>query len=54
MTLPSTPSFRLDGRQALVTGVSSGIGLGCTMALASDASARVTGAAPMIGGGATG
>ncbi|MEZ5776992.1 MAG: SDR family oxidoreductase [Paracoccaceae bacterium] len=34
MTLPRTPSFRLDGRRALVTGASSGIGLGCAVALA--------------------
>ena len=34
MTLPTTPSFRLDGRKALVTGASSGIGLGCAVALA--------------------
>jgi NAD(P)-dependent dehydrogenase (short-subunit alcohol dehydrogenase family) len=32
--LPRTPSFRLDGRRALVTGASSGIGLGCAVALA--------------------
>ncbi|MCK5934537.1 MAG: SDR family oxidoreductase [Fulvimarina manganoxydans] len=32
--LPRTPSFRLDGRRALVTGASSGIGLGCATALA--------------------
>ena len=32
--LPKTPSFRLDGRRALVTGASSGIGLGCAVALA--------------------
>jgi len=32
--LPRTPSFRLDGRRALVAGASSGIGLGCAMALA--------------------
>jgi NAD(P)-dependent dehydrogenase (short-subunit alcohol dehydrogenase family) len=32
--LPRTPSFRLDGRRALVTGASSGIGLGCASALA--------------------
>ncbi|MEZ5657300.1 MAG: SDR family oxidoreductase [Burkholderiaceae bacterium] len=32
--LPSTPSFRLDGRRALVTGASGGIGLGCAVALA--------------------
>ena len=34
MKLPRTPSFRLDGRRALVTGASSGIGLGCAVALA--------------------
>ncbi|MEM0989989.1 MAG: SDR family oxidoreductase [Pseudomonadota bacterium] len=34
MDLPKTPSFRLDGRRALVTGASSGIGLGCAVALA--------------------
>ncbi len=34
MTLPRTPSFRLDNRRALVTGGSRGIGLGCAMALA--------------------
>ena len=33
MTLPRTPSFRLDGRRALVTGGSRGIGLGCAVAL---------------------
>ena len=32
--LPKTPSFRLDGFRALVTGASSGIGLGCAVALA--------------------
>ena len=32
--LPKTPSFRLDGFRALVTGASSGIGLGCADALA--------------------
>lgn len=41
MTLPRTPSFRLDGRRALVTGASSGIGLGCAVALA-EAGADVT------------
>jgi len=40
MTLPKTPSFRLDGRRALVTGGSRGIGLGCAVALA-DAGAEV-------------
>ena len=34
MKLPRTPSFRLDGRRALVTGGSRGIGLGCAVALA--------------------
>ena len=33
-SLPSTPSFRLEGKKALVTGASSGIGLGCAVALA--------------------
>jgi NAD(P)-dependent dehydrogenase (short-subunit alcohol dehydrogenase family) len=32
--LPETPSFRLDGKRALVTGASSGIGLGAAAALA--------------------
>ena len=32
--LPRTPSFRLDGKRALVTGASRGIGLGGAMALA--------------------
>jgi NAD(P)-dependent dehydrogenase (short-subunit alcohol dehydrogenase family) len=41
MKLPRTPSFRLDGRRALVTGASSGIGLGAAAALA-DAGAEVT------------
>lgn len=34
MTLPRTPSFRLNGRRALVTGASSGIGLASAAALA--------------------
>ncbi len=41
MTLPRTPSFRLDGKRALVTGATSGIGLGCAVALA-EAGAEVT------------
>jgi NAD(P)-dependent dehydrogenase (short-subunit alcohol dehydrogenase family) len=32
--LPHTPSFRLDGRRALVTGAGRGIGLACAAALA--------------------
>ena len=41
MKLPQTPSFRLDGRRALVAGASSGIGLACAVALA-EAGAVVT------------
>ncbi|HWK68985.1 MAG TPA: SDR family oxidoreductase [Rhizobiaceae bacterium] len=41
IALPSAPSFRLDGRRALVAGASSGIGLGCACALA-EAGAEVT------------
>jgi len=38
--LPKTPSFRLDGKRALVAGGSRGIGLGCAVALA-EAGAHV-------------
>ncbi|MDU8910276.1 SDR family NAD(P)-dependent oxidoreductase [Aestuariicoccus sp. MJ-SS9] len=41
MTLPRTPSFRLDGKRALVAGGSRGIGLGCAVAMA-EAGAEVT------------
>ncbi|HUN44099.1 MAG TPA: SDR family oxidoreductase [Acetobacteraceae bacterium] len=34
MTLPRTPSLRLDGRRALVTGAGRGIGMACSAALA--------------------
>ena len=34
MELPKTPAFRLEGKRALITGASSGIGLGCAAALA--------------------
>jgi len=44
MILPQTPSFRLDGKRALVTGASSGIGLAAAVALA-EAGAEVTVAA---------
>ena len=44
MSLPRTPSLRLDGRRALVTGASSGIGLACAAALA-EAGAHVVCAA---------
>ncbi len=43
-SLPTTPSFRLDGRRALVTGASRGIGLGAAVALA-EAGAEVVAAA---------
>ena len=39
--LPRTPSLRLDGRRALVTGAGRGIGAACAAALA-QAGARVT------------
>lgn len=41
MILPRTPSFRLDGKRALIAGASSGIGLGAAVALA-EAGAAVT------------
>ena len=44
MTLPRTPSFRLDGKRAFVTGASSGIGQGAAVALA-EAGAHVVCAA---------
>lgn len=47
MSLPRTPSFRLDGKRALVTGGSRGIGLGCSVALA-EAGAHVVIAARSV------
>ena len=41
MDLPATPSFRLDGKRALVTGAGRGIGLAAAAALA-EAGAQVT------------
>jgi NAD(P)-dependent dehydrogenase (short-subunit alcohol dehydrogenase family) len=47
MALPKTPSFRLDGQTALITGASSGIGRAAAVALA-EAGAHVTVAARRV------
>ena len=46
-TLPKSPSFDLTGKRALVTGASSGIGLGCAVAMA-EAGAHVICAARRV------
>jgi NAD(P)-dependent dehydrogenase (short-subunit alcohol dehydrogenase family) len=48
IALPKTPSFRLDGKRALVTGAGRGIGLACAAALA-EVGAHVTLAARSLG-----
>ena len=62
MTLPITPSFRLDGRRAIVTGAGRGIGLaaaaalgeaGAEVTLISRTASEVEDAAAQIGNGAT-
>ena len=47
MKLPSTPSFSLKNKRALIVGASSGIGLACAVALA-EYGASVTIAARRI------
>ena len=47
MKLPTTPSFRLEDKRALIIGSSSGIGVGCAVALA-EAGASVVLAARRV------
>lgn len=62
MVIPQTPSFRLDGKRAIVTGAGRGIGLAAAAALAqagaavtlvARSSAEIEDAATQIGHGAT-
>ena len=47
--LPRTPSYRLDGKRAVVIGGSRGIGLGCAVALAEQGASVVkSGAAAIV------
>ena len=63
VSLPTTPTFRLDGRRALVTGAGRGLGVACAAALAeagayvtlvarSEGEVRAVAAAIKAGGGA--
>ena len=62
ITLPRTPSFRLDGKRAVVTGAGRGIGLaaaaalgeaGAEVTLVARTEAEIAAAAKAIGSGAT-
>ena len=41
MTLPTTPSFRLDGKRALVAGASSGIGFETALEFSLDSKNKI-------------
>ena len=48
MDLPTSPTFRLDGKRALVAGASSGIGQACAVALAEHGAAVTLAAATAL------